>query len=611
MHSFLILLFILFHPLLMAAIDSQFDARTANLVMPKTLTSNVQKEVSIPRGSIWNFRERGAVVDFDPSALIDSTGKNNFFLGTNLPTNPNSIDTDSTRCFGAANSGMSVVKARNVGVVGSKSGSIAQNGTADIAFVFFEAADRCNAVVNAGAAGGIFVDSIIACERCNLTNDGPQSLNRNSIIASILSNMNVLNGAVRETSVNLIGGCRFCTINDASATMIGGSDNITLNSGVFICAVHGSGSSTLSNACTYSGMFASVNSTINGGTRSALVGANNGALTSATNSVGTGSSPIINSFSNVFSHGATATANNQAIFGTRVDVTGGDLTVSNGAVQTSKGLLTTVRTITGNDTLLAADGAVFLNGNNITLTIPSAASMGANFPLDTSRTWQINAASTFLGNPNKLSLASGSFENNGGFNTYLFSISGEHLDLVLQNTVTPVWQLGNNVSLEANFSAPANSFGLTPPKSDAAQLPTSTSEATHKALTTTSYVTFTTNGTPTYFQLAGGFVQALCTMEGVWSYEIQVNTATGGGNYLIRADLVLTASGNSFAGSYSEQGGVNTVPGTVVIRGKSERTFIDPFSATPVSVRISEDSANLINASASILSVRLYCDFRI
>jgi len=67
---------------------------------------------------------------------------------------------------------------------------------------------------------------------------------------------------------------------------------------------------------------------INGASTSAvLIGAQSGILSSAVNSVATGASPNITAFSNVLAHGATATANNQAIFGTRMDVTGGDLTV--------------------------------------------------------------------------------------------------------------------------------------------------------------------------------------------------------------------------------------------------------------------------------------------
>jgi hypothetical protein len=450
------------------------------------------------------------------------------------------------------------------------------NGPGGVRFVSFISSSGS---VTTNDVGGVYVSSIMGSESCSLTNSSPSvSVIRNSIISSIVSSINALVGTPSETTLNTVIGSQSGVINGGNSTTL---------------------ISTIPGTATTSA-------------RSVLMAGSSGVLSSATNSLGTGTAPNITGFSNVLAHGATATASNQAIFGTRLDVTGGDATVTNGGVSASKGFLTPIRAITGSDTLLATDGDVYLNGTNITLTIPSAAAMGANFPLNTSRTWSISSGPTFAGNVNKISLAAGSFENNGGFTQYPFTLSGEHLTLTLNNfTPSPFWVLGNTLELEANFTAPANNFGLTPPKSDAAQLPTSTSEANHKTLTTTSYVTFTSLDNTFFWQITGGFAQAKCTFEGYFGYEIQVKNVSGGGSWLIRADLALTGSGTSYTGSYVEQGGVNTIGGTTLITGRTPRAFIDPFTPTPLSVRISQDSASLINASASITSVRLFCYFRI
>lgn len=566
----------------MAQLDGQYNARSSNLVLPKTLTSSAQKEVSIPRGSIWNFRERGAIIDIDPSNIIDSSGQDNFFLGTKLLTSPNTINAASSRCMGAANFNCSILGGTGDTILSSQNASMNNTGTgttdknAIIACFgglfgstaagnqyFNLAGASTNPQIQTTNAGNVFVSGFLGSESCvYLNSNATNNLNRNAFLASL-----------GNTISNLVGNTFEASINSTLSTR----------------------SSTISNSIGCS-----------------TVGCLAGTVNNSNYSLATGSAPNITGFTNVLAHSATATSSNQAIFGTRVDVTGGDLTISNGFINCPKGVALSTRAVTLSDTLLANDGVVLLNGTNIILTIPSAAAMGASFPLNTSRTWKVSSGPTFLGNANRVTLASGAFDNNGGLTTYMFTASGESIDLTLHNlSPTPFWYLGSTLALTGNFTAPANSFGVAPPKSDAAQLPTSTSEATHKALTTTSYVTFTAVDNSNYFQLSTGFPQVKCIMEGVVDYEVQVKTATGGGNYLIRADLALTATGVTIPNSYVEQGGVNTVPGTVVIRGKSARAYLDPFSGSPLTVRVSQDSTNLINASASILSVKLYITFRL
>lgn len=620
----------------MAQYDGQHDARLTNKVQPYDLTyaNNV---IAIPRGSYWPFKERGAVLDITVDTIETADG--NFFLGTSYPVNPNVIDkTVASRCFGAGNTSCTIA-----GTVSN--GSIIGSGACDI-------------TNNTGAlaTGNRIIDS----QTCSIQSSGTGRLVNNSVADSFATTIttgagttgqcvengvqqcencavNVLSAA-NTTTANNMTACQFCLIgNPLGATantilnQVTASDSCFLNPGAQ-CTIHSAVSSSIGGnprsirsnltACLACGHNNSVSSAIIGSenstctsstTRSAIVAANNAALTAATNCLATGTSPVINTYSNTFAHGATATSSNQVILGTRLDVTGGTVNTAAGYTNSAYGYTQNLRiTTTTPDTLLATDGHLFVQstqGVAFTLNVPSAAAMGANYPLNTSKVFKVTFNSAnYAGNS---IVVTGNFNNNPFFNTYRTSMGGETVDLVLHNTPSaPFWELSTNAVIEACFTAPVNSFGLTPPKSDAAQLPTSTSEATHKALTTTSYVTFTVNPEPTYWLLSGGFIKPNVAAEFFAEYEVQIKTVSGGGSYLIRADMVASDTGATLPDSYVEQGGTNTIPGVIIIRGKASRFYADPFGTT-LSVRISQDSSNLINASASITLVRLWITAKI
>lgn len=393
-------------------------------------------------------------------------------------------------------------------------------------------------------------------------------------------------------------------------------------------------SNTSSGSIAQSGSFGSVNTTFTSSTTSALnqglaIGSSNGTISatgaSAMNSgvllgcnagsvinsgqaVLTGAGPVVNGLSNVFCHSATATANNQAIFGTRLDVTGvgNNLTVASGYASAGSGFLNGYRTSGTTTGLLSTDGLVNLTAAATNVTVPLATAMGASFPTNTVRKFLIKNDG---GNANCNVVLSGAdtYRKKTGWSTHPLQQFRETFALLLVNdATTPFWEPEIPISYSTTaLMTTANNFGLTPPKSDASQLPTSTSAANHATLTTTSFVTFnsvtTTNSAMATISGQGIAVN----FTGLFDFELTFDmlTSAGGGNNLVRADICTTA-GTQVPNSYGEWGGLNTIPGTCTPSVKVTGFFVGT-AGTVYTVRLSQDSGNLINASASITTVRL------
>ena len=344
-------------------------------------------------------------------------------------------------------------------------------------------------------------------------------------------------------------------------------------------------------------------------TRVAFIGSTAANVSGSSMVIAGGNSPNVTGYSNVLAFGATASANNQAIFGTRVDINGGPLAVTNGNIQSIQGYLGGVRSISANSTLLATDHHVWINntGTPITLTIPSAAAMSASFALNTTKRFTISCQDYFsICNMTCVSNL-GTF----GLNNYTFLRAFETVVLLFINDGAPRYVLERPYERESACLAPLNSFGVAPPKSDAAQLPTSTSEATHLALTTTSYATFTSVGVnynPNSAILNAGFLQLTLRGEYKIDYEIQITTTSGGGSWLIRSDVARTDTGATRPQSFQANMGLNTND-TRSIRGTTSWFWNDPTVVAPITVRLSQDSGSLFNASAVITSVtaRVQC----
>lgn len=549
-----------------------------NWVVPTPLVLTGDNRLVLPRGAV-----------FDVSLATLVTGgtsftfpNDNFFLGLNATVNPNTLGSTVTRSFGAGNSSCTVTEGTNQSIIGSTTSTVGGTSRNLIS------ASENSSIVDTTGTGNNSENAIIACQNENIFQTGTGDVANNFIAASQNCNLTP-NGATRDARLNVILGCNFGVMSHGDL------------SAMICCDASFFNNAAVSNARRCLQLGTNNSSIQQNSTGTILLGCINSRAQGATNCLLSGTTARVDFFSNVLAFNADATASNQAIFGTRMDVTGGNLMVTNGYTRSSNGYLGNFRVSTTNTTLLATDHHVNLGptpGTTVVLTVPSAASLSASFPIGTVKEFRISTNENWQ----KSSITSTSTLNSTGLTTLEFTNSAEIITLFFYNlSPTPYYRLGSPYRRYIYATAPQNSFGISPPKSDAAQLPTSTSQATHLALTTTSYVTFTTVSPASLASLVSG----LCQVGG-WrgeilvKYEVQVRTATGGGNFLIRSDMC--QSDGTTWGGYVETAGPNT-GGSVMIYGEgSTRWYSNTDSLT---IRISQDASNLINASANITYARL------
>lgn len=609
--------------------------------------------ISIPRNSIWDFRTAAASIVTASGTLLDNSYHENVVQGTTL-TNPNTVSESTTRSVMLADQNCTLTGDTCLAIIASSLSNLATSTQFDAILASLSCSinstsiystilgGRLSSISNRaattsiissygsqisapGATGTSYTScSINACDACSFTNNlVTTTLDADGIYACTGCNFTAsTNEKVNGPRALALVGCTTCyPTASGSGTMsnnaIVGSVGSTLasnSSGTFssntIMASQGgtistnaAGTATLTR-CSH---IASLNGTITqtGATVSqqcALVGSETGTISNCTNGVGTGLSPNITGFNNVFAHNATATASNQAIFGSRLDVTGtgNNLTIGGGYVNSLNGYLSPFRVITGGGTLVPSDHTILLNTG--TLTIPTAASFSSNYPTETVREFiifkPVNGTTPVI----QLS-GSDNFFNMTNWTNHTLSSNGEIVRIGLVCYGTPQWTIQHANPYTCTAVAPLNSFGTPFPKSDASQLPTSTNEADHYTKTADAWARFTTvtSNNSGVFSLNG----ALNTVaNGMWmridaDYTVIIKTATGAGEYLIRADLCMTSGAT--LGGYAETGGTNTVGGTRTLRGR----IVGAELTNNITVRITQDATNTINASANIYQVVL------
>lgn len=424
------------------------------------------------------------------------------------------------------------------------------------------------------------------CINCTIDSTGPNSIPLPTQISTSFikasQNCNIRTLAATNCQRTSIQTSVNCNVHDSITTGLISSNNFTANS----CA-------TVHTIC-----------------------ANGGSATSSSVSLLGGSNPSITGLSNCFVWGSTSpTASNQAAFGTDILVRNNrDLTVETGYVNSAQGHVTSYREVTtGTSTLLVTDGTVKLSPGT-TLTLPLASAMAANYPLTTSRTWTIIAdpITALVTTPPVMNRTSPDLINNKtNWTSHVFKAPGQRIRLTLVNRAGFTgWYISDDVEYNSFiWTAINNNFGVAPPQSDANQLTTSTSQATHQALGAASYVTFENlqqNSSNLASLTTPGFATNITAgMSITYGFDIFFSANAAGG-YLVRADLVNTTTGVSVPGSYTEANGNNGREGskrvTVVCRGAVG------LNVNNFQLRISRDTTDVISPLASIRNVSINID---
>ncbi len=483
------------------------------------------------------------------------------------------------------------------------------------------------------STSNIIADSgVFGCQLCNITGRTNQSViigsgtncsiinvpsavatNNQCIIGS--SSSTITRNGAGGTGQSLISACRACSltagVSGLGRCLITACEDCSLNTVLGITlrsAIQASNLSTI-DSTTNSVIIASNGASMTGPStaNSLLVAAGASIITNPSTNVLLGGQTVSssNGFSNCFCWSASPTASNQAVFGvnTRVTGSGNDLLIEGGYVNPARGVVTPVRSSSVTTTLSIGDQTLLLSGT-ANLTLPLASTFGANYPLDTIISFKV--LRTASGSVGTISTTAPDLINNlTGFTSYA-NPSQRTVNFSLVNTTTsPHWRIDSPIpALGIVHSTIDNTFGGTA-KSDANQLPTSTSQLTHQALGSTSYYYFDGfsygNTLSPFYTIANpptvttGLVVNITGAYRI-KYGFIIKTVSGGGNYLIRSDIL--AGGLNVDGSYGEHGGTNTVPGTQTVIVES---FVVGLPAgSTVTLRISQDSANLINATADI-----------
>jgi hypothetical protein len=288
--------------------------------------------------------------------------------------------------------------------------------------------------------------------------------------------------------------------------------------------------------------------------------------------------------------------------------TNNDLTVENGYVLSNKGFVGPYSTHSSALNPLSTTNSFVNTTNGSNIFLSPAATTASNYPLNTSRLFHITSDPNLAGTAqtNIIINGGGTFNGKPGFTRHTLPQAGGSALIAINGGVTPSWSIfGNSLYSARSVMTSANNFGLTPPQSDANQLPTSTSRINHRSLTTTSYVTFDTfnatiNGNPSVFSSAspGITINAVGTYK--FEYDIYiVGGGAGTNNYTIRADLYDSTSSQNMDESFSSCSGINSSAGENSLF-KATNFFAIKTVPTTIQLRISQSNTDPISSSASI-----------
>lgn len=513
-------------------------------------------------------------------------------------------------------------------IIGCQNCSVVNNSTTItpqecVVIGSLDSSQTCN------STGGFFVEnSIMGCDNCQIT--AANDTQSNGCLAAQDSS---ITSTVGKLFQNLIAASNVCTVSNTN-TNAASSIIDTALLGSTSCNVASSGtSSSIGRVGTLGCQTTNINQTgtqtlVNcaaiasiGGTISqsgasqvggaALVASQNSTISNSTYSLGTGVSTNITGLTNVLAHSATATQSNQFACGTRFDMigTGNPITNGSGYVYAGYGLPQPMRNTAIDTTLAVTDSGIFITATTaVTITLPTAASMAANFPTGSWRGFYIQQAPTAT--PGRLLLSGAdTFKNKTGWTELQLPSTNTSTHVAIVNAAgTPLWSFRDAIQLITRYAMTvANNFGTTPPLANASLLPTSTSEANHKTLTTTTYTTFdttTVNANPTTFTKSGAVITLVHPGVYFINYEGDIFfSSNGAGSYILRTDINNITAGATVSNSYQASGGANSVGGI-----KHFSLACDPLvitAPTQIALRVSQDSANNFITQGSITSLRL------
>lgn len=559
--------------------------------------------VNLPPGTILDIRGGTFLHNLDLGGNFEPTGNANLAQPGD-PGNPNSVtdSADTTHNFIiAASEGNTVDGLTDSNLIAASIDSEISN--------------------NAATLEEVEQNAVIASNNCTITRtavSGTTSVSNASIISSVNSLIEGNTTHPSPTRGLAIVASEQATIDSAQYSLVSSS----LGSGIVSTPsdhntttlrfnnVAGSEGSIIEKTTTVAVseknlICSSANSTISDSVRTTLlacntvdvwdcdnctfIGANGLAAPAVSNSVVIGS-PLIPIQSDMVTIASDVTVT-------------GDFSVQSGYVHTERGLVQNYRELPNVlSALLATDYHVRMPVAGGDYTLPTAAAMGANFPLGTTREFYITSPSTAT--PTTI-VTSGSdtFSQKPFWTRHTMDPSGGRLKLNLVNSLTPHWSIPDSINYFGYARGNTlNNFGISPPQVDASILPTSTSEPNHRTLTTTSYYYFDLLEVNSSLWVTAPSGSILARIPGIYKFTYQLTIftdPTGTGTYLIRSDMIGGLTGlDSVPGTYQETGGANNKQGATHVTVTSAPVYFE--SGTPYTVRISQDSILGIHSTANI-----------
>lgn len=430
--------------------------------------------------------------------------------------------------------------------------------------------------------------SIVGCSGCDIASNGDAQLQNSGFLNSASSTITEtvgFNGTIGE----------HCVIASRTGTV-----NRNANGTNQDCALIGTITSTLT----------STNQTV-------IAGATGALASGTTNCLLSGLNPSVTGFTNVLAHGATATASNQAIFGTDLEITGAtnNITVASGYVRSDKSFAKPALGTATGLTLAETHDHVHITATTVqTITIPTAASIAAIYPAASYRTFLISQAVTAT--PGRLLLSGAdTFRNKTGWTELQLPRSRAPIELAWINTGTPHWGFSHPILLEATANMTTdNNFGVGPPQANASILPTAANRAAHEALTTTAYVTYDTlvSDNPTTFTQTGAVITLVHTGWYRLRYGFNITQADAvpaATAYTLRTDVNNITGAAPIGNSYAEFAGMNDISGSRYIEVTTDKFLA--VASNQIAVRISQDTTNTIDANAHVIFSKLVIEAEI
>lgn len=559
--------------------------------------------LNFPPGTIINMLSSTILLN---GQFLDQLLRENIIQGATL-TNPNDVDTTTTRSLMVASENSNMVGGDLSTILSAVSCLTSDTGTGDFHSSFIAASSTSTMAHT--SSDTMYNTSILSSITSDITGSATGRIGNVMIVGSADADITASDGQVSKSAIGYSSTSELTStstgeIVESAIFCSAGSDvTSTATTDVTNCAIIGSGTST-------------IDSTAGAHNRCVIAAANSGSITGGgSNNFACGASPIIIGYDNVFAHNATATASSQAIFGSRLDVTGtgNNITVGTGYVYGRRGMCTQNRTVFTSTSITVEETSLYVNDNTAgrQITIPTAASVGATFPVNSIRSWLIYTLETGPSvTPTRLA-ASGSdlFNNTTGLTSVSFNRSGTAIHLMLVNIATPFWRIITPIIQTAEYTTiTANNFGVTPPQLNASILTTSTGEANHKTLGASTYVTFDTN---TFQDVAifkagatniGFRIDVAGWIDITYRFRITHTTAAVGAPFLIRCDILDGSTSATLVNSYTQFAGTNDVSSSTVYSYKVPTTRL---AAGTHQLRMSTDSTYPITSAANISTVRI------